>query len=60
MKNGESFVDEYEKLLSITGKNKLADITKVMGINIHNKEFWKESIKTIEDDIEQFMKLSRE
>lgn len=60
MKDGEIFVDEYEKLLSITGKNKLTDITKVMKIDINNKKFWKELIKTLEDDIEQFMKLSRE
>lgn len=30
----ENFVDEYEKLLSITGKNNLEDITKTMGIDI--------------------------
>lgn len=60
LKKGTSFVDEYEKLLSITGKNKLSDITKIMGIDIHNKEFWKQSLKTIEDDINEFVKLSKE
>ena len=55
---GESFTSEYEKLLSITGKNKIADITKAVGIDIHNKTFWENSLKTIEEDIEEFIKLS--
>ncbi|WP_252238888.1 M3 family oligoendopeptidase [Clostridium sp. VAP51] len=58
LKRGESFSNEYEKLLSITGKNKIADVTKVMGIDIHDKKFWGNSLKTIEEDIEEFMKLS--
>ena len=43
LKKGTSFTSEYEKLLSITGKNKIADITKEVGIDIHNKEFWRNS-----------------
>ena len=60
LKKGESFTSEYEKLLSITGKNKIADITKEVGIDIHNKEFWRNSLKTIEEDIDKFMELSKE
>ena len=37
LKKGTSFTSEYEKLLSITGKNKIADITKEVGIDIQNK-----------------------
>lgn len=59
LKKGESFTSEYEKLLSITGKKKIADITKEVGIDIHNKEFWKNSLKTIEEDIEKFINLSK-
>ena len=59
LEEGETFPEEYEKLLSITGKNEIADVTKVMGIDIHNKEFWKNSLKTIEDDIERFIELSK-
>lgn len=58
IKKGKVFTEEYENLLSITGKKKIADITKIMGIDIHNKEFWKESLKTIEEDIEKFIELS--
>ena len=59
LKKGTSFTSEYEKLLSITGKNKIADITKEVGIDIHNKEFWRNSLKTIEEDIEKFIELSK-
>ncbi|MBU3108985.1 hypothetical protein KPL36_14235 [Clostridium gasigenes] len=55
----EGFPESYEKLLEITGKNKIADVTKVMGIDIHNKEFWKNSLKTVEDDIERSIELSK-
>ena len=58
LKRGKSFTEEYENLLSITGKKKIADVTKIMGIDIHDKEFWKESLKTIEEDIEKFIELS--
>lgn len=59
LKKGESFTSEYERLLSITGKNKIADITKEVGIDIHNKEFWRNLLKTIEEDIEKFIELSK-
>lgn len=58
LKRGNSFVKDYEKLLSITGKNKLEDVAKVMGIDIHNIEFWRSSLKLIEDNIEKFISLT--
>lgn len=60
LKKGSEFSSEYENLLSITGKHNIADITKEVGINIHNKEFWKSSLRTIEEDIDKFMELSKE
>ncbi len=60
IKRGDSFPKDYENLLSITGKNKIADVTKVMGIDIHDKDFWRSSLKTIEEDIEKFIELSKE
>lgn len=59
LKRGDSFVKDYEKLLSITGKNKLEDVAKVMGINIHNIEFWRSSLKLIEENIEKFIEISK-
>ena len=56
LKKGSEFSSEYENLLSITGKHNIADITKEVGIDIHNKEFWKSSLRTIEEDIDKFIK----
>ena len=60
LKKGSEFSSEYENLLSITGKHNIADITKEVGIDIHNKEFWKSSLRTVEEDIDKFMELSKE
>lgn len=57
LKRGSSFAADYDKLLSVTGKMKIAEVAKLMGIDIHNIEFWKNSLKTIEEDIEEFIKL---
>lgn len=56
----ETFPSEYEKILSLTGKMKIADLTKVANIDVHDIEFWRASLKTIEEDIDQFIKLSYE
>ncbi|MCE5220518.1 MAG: M3 family oligoendopeptidase [Clostridium sp.] len=58
LKKGQAFAKDYEKFLSITGKNKIADVVNVMGIDINDKEFWKNSLKTIEEDIKEFIELS--
>lgn len=58
LKRGKEFVPEYDKLLQSTGKNKIADITKMMNIDVKSVEFWRSSLKLIEKDIERFIKLS--
>lgn len=57
LKRGESFVKDYDKLLSVTGKNMIADVTAMMGIDIHSVDFWRSSLKLIEKDIEKFVSL---
>ncbi len=59
-KKGSAFVKDYESLLSVTGKNKIADVTRLMNIDIQNIDFWRSSLKTIEQDIEKFLDLSKE
>lgn len=59
LKRGSSFAEDYAKLLSITGKNDLADITMTMGIDIHSVDFWRSSLKMVEEDIDIFIKLSK-
>ncbi len=59
-KRGSAFVKDYEALLSVTGKMKIADVTRLMNIDVQNIDFWRSSLKTIEQDIEKFLELSRE
>lgn len=59
-KREKDFAGDYPALLSITGKNKIADVTRRMGIDVQSINFWRSSLKTIEEDIETFLGLSNE
>lgn len=58
LKRGKEFTKAYEELLALTGKNMIADVTKVMNIDIHDINFWRNSLKIIEEDINKFLELS--
>lgn len=60
LNRGDSFCKEYEELLAVTGKNMVADVTKIMNIDVHDVNFWRNSLKVIEEDIEKFIELSYE
>ncbi|MDZ5034568.1 oligoendopeptidase F, partial [Clostridium perfringens] len=60
LNRGESFCKEYEELLAVTGKEKVCDVTKLMNIDVHDVNFWRNSLKLIEEDIEKFIELSYE
>ena len=57
IKRGDEFVASYDKLLSMTGKMNIADVTMEMGIDVRNVEFWRGSLKLIEKNIEKFVNL---
>lgn len=59
-KIGSAFAKDYEALLSVTGKKKIADVTRLMNIDVQSIDFWRGSLKTIEQDIDKFLELSRE
>jgi oligoendopeptidase F len=58
LKRGQSFVEEYDKLLAATGKNNVADVAAIMGIDVRSKDFWRSSLQLIEKDIEKFLEIS--
>ncbi len=60
LKRGEAFVPEYTKLLKATGKNEIKDVAEMVGIDVQNPEFWRSSLALIEEDIEEFIRLSKE
>jgi len=57
LKRGREFVAEYDKMLSVTGKMNIADVAKVMNIDVRNVEFWRSSLEIIKKDIEKFIRL---
>lgn len=59
LKKGETFVKEYDELLALTGKRNVADVTKVMNIDIHDINFWRGSLEIIKADIEEFLTISK-
>ena len=60
LKDTKAFPGKYKQLLAVTGKMTIEDVTKTIGIDVSDPEFWKDSLKIIAEDIEEFMKLSYE
>jgi len=58
LKRGKEFLPQYDKLLNATGRNKIADVAKMVGIDIHSIDFWRSSLDLIRKDIKKFMELS--
>ncbi len=55
LNSGNSFVKKYDLLLASTGKNTIADVVKMMGIDVRSSNFWKNSLEIIKKEIEQFL-----
>lgn len=58
LKKGDSFIAEYDRLLSVTGKMNIKDVAAIMGVDVGSAEFWRSSLKLIEEDIEKFISLT--
>jgi pepF/M3 family oligoendopeptidase len=58
LNRGEEFVKEYDELLNATGKNNIKDVALRMNIDVHDPEFFRNSLRLIEKDIERFIELA--
>lgn len=58
LKTGEPFIEKYDNLLKETGKNTIADVTSMMGIDIQSPDFWRSSLELTAKDIEKFIASS--
>ena len=56
---GQSFPEDYKKLLSVTGKLSTEDVAKTIDIDLEDQAFWKKSLDLVSEDIEQFKKLAQ-
>ncbi|MEG0366063.1 MAG: oligoendopeptidase F, partial [Coprobacillus sp.] len=53
-KEGETFVNTYQKFLSLTGQMDLLDAAKTVGIDLEDETFWQKSLDMIEEDLKEF------
>ena len=60
LKDKESFVKNYDQMLRNTGFMSVEDVAASMNIDVTKKDFWIESLKFIEEDIDLFEKLLKE
>ncbi len=56
-KQGASFVSEYESLLASTGEGTPAELASRFAIDIKKPDFWRDSLKMIEQRIDQYVAL---
>jgi pepF/M3 family oligoendopeptidase len=56
VEKGEAFVSQYNIFLSSTSKNNIVDIAKVMDIDVHSIEFWRNGFDLVKKDIEEFIR----
>ncbi len=54
-----NFYERYKRLLSSTGKGKVEEIALGVGIDVTKDEFWKSSMKKIEENLKIFEELTR-
>lgn len=54
-KRGQAFVAQYHAFLSATSKNNIVDAAKIMGIDVHSIQFWRDALQLIEEEIEEFI-----
>lgn len=59
LKRGEDFVKEYDDLLNATGKKDIKDVALMMDIDITKPDFFRNSLRLIEEDIEKFISIDK-
>ncbi len=57
LERGDEFVEQYDQLLSVTGKMSIADVAKIMNVDVRSVDFWRGSLRLIEEDIEKWISL---
>ncbi|MBE5782055.1 MAG: M3 family oligoendopeptidase [Clostridiales bacterium] len=57
---GATFVPRYNQLLRSCGSGMIADVAKSVGINVRSADFWRESLKVYEKQIDSFIALADE
>ena len=59
-KEGAAFVPKYKKLLAATSVMSVEDTAKIAGIDLTDKAFWKQGLKSFAAEIDEFERLLSE
>ncbi|MGD9886711.1 MAG: M3 family oligoendopeptidase [Bacilli bacterium] len=59
MENGSSFVEKINQLLRATGKMSCENVAKLIDIDLTKTDFWEAGLKTIAEDIDEFIELTK-
>lgn len=57
IKRGQAFEKQYDNFLSNTSINSIVDLAKTLDVDVHSIDFWRNSLKLIEKDIEKFINI---
>lgn len=55
LKDGSAFVPRYVDLLRSTGAGRVADLAAHFGIEVRSPDFWKASLRVIEDQVDAYV-----
>ncbi len=55
---GKVFVNKYIKALSKGGSLSPIELTKIMGVDISQKDFWQKGISLLDKEVDKFVKLT--
>ena len=56
-KEGKAFVKTYKEMLRATSVSDVEDCAKIASIDLTKRDFWREGLQTIADEIEEFCEL---
>lgn len=58
LKQGDTFVEKFDQMLAATGKKSVEDLALMLGLDLSSEEFWENSLKLLEEEIELFLQLA--
>ncbi len=58
LEQGPSFLPKYHALLASCGSADIPDVAAKVGIDVRSVETWRGALKTVTDEVEEFLRLS--
>ena len=56
---GKDFVPKYRALLKATTVSSVEDVAKMAGIDITKPDFWRQSLQSYANEIDEFLELTK-